>query len=56
MLKAIHAQEDLEAARAKGKAVVAKLRKLKLGRAAELVKKGNLETLTYYSFPSEHWR
>ena len=56
MLKAIHAQEDREAAKTKGKAVVGKLRGLKLGRAAELIKKGLEETLTYYAFPSEHWR
>ena len=56
MLKAIHAQEDREAAKTKGKAVVGKLRALKLGKAAEIVKKGLDETLTYYAFPSEHWR
>ena len=33
-----------------------KLRALKLGRAAEIVAAGVDETLSYYSFPSEHWR
>jgi len=29
---------------------------MKLGRAAEIVAAGVEETLSYYSFPSEHWR
>jgi transposase-like protein len=56
MLKAIHAQEDKPAARKKGQEVAAKLRKLKLARAAEVVESGLEETLPYYAFPSEHWR
>lgn len=56
MLKAIHAQEDKQAARNKGQDVVAKLRKLKLGKAADVVANGLEETLSYYGFPSEHWR
>jgi putative transposase len=56
MLKAIHAQEDKDAACRKGQEVVAKLRKLKLGQAAEVVDHGLEETLSYYGFPSEHWR
>ena len=56
MLKAIHAQEDLEAAQAKSSDVVTKLRAMKLSKAAELVDKSVLETLTYYHFPREHWR
>ena len=39
MLKAIHAQEDKEAAREKAVLVVAKLRRMKLDKAAELVEK-----------------
>jgi transposase-like protein len=35
---------------------VAKLRKLKLGQAAQVVDHGLEETLSYYAFPSEHWR
>lgn len=56
MLKAIHAQEDHEAAKAKAVLVVAKLREMKLGKAAELVATGIEETLQYFQFPSEHWR
>lgn len=56
MLKAIHAQEDLAAARVKAAAVVAKLRELKLGKAADAVEQGVEETLSYMSFPREHWR
>jgi transposase-like protein len=56
MLKAIHAQEDREAARQKAPQVVAKLREMKLGKAAELVEAGIAETLSYYEFPREHWR
>jgi len=56
MLKAIHAQEGLEEARAKVELVAAKLALMKLGKAAELVRQGAVETLTYYAFPAEHWR
>jgi transposase-like protein len=56
MLKAIHASEDLEAARQKAEAVVAKLRELRLGKAAELVERHVEETLVYYRFPAQHWR
>jgi len=56
MLKAIHAQEDLEAAKEKAKAVVEKLKKMKLAGAAGLLEKGIEETLNYYYFPSQHWR
>lgn len=56
MLKAIHAQEDLAAAREKARAVVEKLRVMKLKAAADLVAKNIDQTLTYYHFPSKHWR
>ena len=56
MLKAIHAQEDQQAAIAKAALVVAKLREMKLPKAAELVATGIEETLQYFQFPSEHWR
>jgi putative transposase len=56
MLKAIHAQEDLDEARKKADAVAAKLEALKLRRAAEQVREGSAETLAYYHFPREHWR
>jgi transposase-like protein len=56
MLKAIHAQEDLAAAREKAQAVVAKLETMKLRTAAEKVREGIEETLTYYAFPDKHHR
>ena len=56
MLKAIHAQEDLPAAKEKAVLVVAKLREMKLAKAAETVATGIEETLQYFQFPPEHWR
>ena len=56
MLKAIHASEDIVAAREKALRVGAKLRDMRLTRAAELVESGVEETLAYYQFPEEHWR
>lgn len=56
MLKAIHAQEDKNAALEKGKQVVASLKAKKLPKAAELVERVIAETLTYYSYPASHWR
>jgi transposase-like protein len=56
MLKAIHAQEDVREAERKAKKVVAKLRVMKLEKAAKVVSEGVAETLTYYRFPREHWR
>jgi len=55
MLKAIHAQEDRQAAREKAAAVVAKLRTMKLPKASRAVAEGIEETLSYMSFPREHW-
>jgi putative transposase len=56
MLKAIHAQEDRQAARRKAEDVVAKLEAMKLGKAAQIVREGVDETLSYMRFPTEHWR
>jgi transposase-like protein len=56
MLKAIHAQEDRQAARAKAKDVVARLREMKLTAAAKKVEDSVDETLEYMAFPREHWR
>jgi putative transposase len=56
MLKAIHAQESLEAAGRKATEVVARLCELRLVKAAELVETAVPETLAYYAFPEEHWR
>lgn len=55
MLKAIHAQESRQAAQAKARDVVAKLKAMKLGAAAKLVAEAIDETLAYYAFPSQHW-
>jgi transposase-like protein len=56
MAKAIHASEDVAAAREKAIRVIEKLRGLRLARAAELVEAAVEETLAYYAFPEEHWR
>lgn len=57
MLKAIHAQEDLESARQKASAVVVKLRTMKLKEAAKKIEDGieEWETLTYMNYPRSHW-
>lgn len=55
MLKAIHAQEDRKAAREKGKAVINRLREMKLKEAAAKVEDSLDETLNYMRFPMEHW-
>ena len=56
MLKAIHAQEDRQAAEEKVVAVTKKLKAMKLSNAAKIVEQGASETLSYYDFPSQHWR
>jgi len=56
MLKAIHAQEDRQAAMEKAEAVVRKLEAMKLSKAARTVREGYAETMSYTSFPREHWR
>jgi transposase-like protein len=56
MLKAIHASEDKAAAHEKAEAVIAKLESRKLRQAAQVVRKGIADTLTYYDFPDAHWR
>lgn len=56
MLKAIHAQEDRAAARAKADQVAAKLRDMKLPKVAGWLEETVDETLAYYAFPEEHWR
>jgi len=55
MLKAIHAQENREAALSKAEAVVEKLESMRLSKAAGVVREGIAETLSYYYFPREHW-
>ena len=55
MLKAIHAQEDLESAREKAKLVIEKLKGMKLPEAASRLEKGLEDTSAYMNFPREHW-
>jgi transposase-like protein len=56
MRKAVHAQEDREAARQKADAVVNKRKAMRLNKAASIVESGSEETLAYYAFPATHWR
>lgn len=56
MLKAIHAQESREAAKAKAEEVAGKLRALRLAKVAAWLEETVEETLVYYAFPDEHWR
>lgn len=56
MLKAIHAQENQSEAQKKAASVADALREMRLGAAAKIVDSGIHETLSYFSFPSEHWR
>lgn len=56
ILKAIHVQEDRQAALRKIEDVVEKLKKMKLYEAAREVASSAPETLAYMDFPSEHWR
>ena len=56
MLKAIHAQEDAQAAKIKAASVADKLETMKLYKAAEKVLEGIDETLIYHDFPREHHR
>jgi len=54
MLKAIHAAEDLNAARSKAQEVIEKLAVMRLANAAKTLREGVDPTLTYYHFPREH--
>jgi putative transposase len=56
MLKAIHVQEDRRAADAKAAEIATKLAAMKLPKAAALAVDTVRDTLTYYAFPSAHWR
>lgn len=55
MLKAIHAQENREAAESKSKDVISKLRDMKLRAAADLVENSIHETFAYFAYPPQHW-
>jgi len=56
MLKAIHANESREAALEKARDVQNRLREMKLTKMADWVGETVTDTLSYYSFPNEHWR
>jgi len=55
MLKAIQAQESKEAAKEKAEKVIAKLVDMRLRAAAQTLKEGIDESLTYMAFPRNHW-
>jgi transposase-like protein len=55
MLKAIHAQEDREAAREKAKQISEKLTAMRLTNSAKTLRSGFEETLSYMHYPREHW-
>ena len=55
MLKAIHAQENREAARRKAQKVIQTLKTMKLRTAAALVDSAVRETFTFYAYPPQHW-
>lgn len=55
MLKAIHSQESKTAALQKAEQVAEKLIEMKLSAAAKKLMDGIDETLTYMSFPPQHW-
>ena len=56
MLKAIHAQEDRDAALKKAEDGANKLDAMKLAQAARLVRESVDQTLRSMSFPREPWR
>lgn len=56
MLKAIHAQESAEAATRKAMEVADALESMKLASAAEVLREGIAESVTYYRFPRKHHR
>lgn len=55
MLKAIHAQESREAAKEKAEKVAAKLVDMRLRAAAQTLREGIDESLSYMAFPRGHW-
>ena len=56
MLKAIHAQEDFDAAMSKATDVATKLEEMKLPKAAKQIRETVHESLSYMDYPREHWR
>lgn len=56
LVKTIHSQESRSSSEAKAGFVAQKLKEMKLGKAASIIEKGASETLSYYSFPPQHWK
>ena len=56
MLKAIHAQESADKAKRKAAEVAEELEAMKLRSAAEILREGIDETVTYYRYPRKHHR
>ena len=54
MLKAVHAQENREAAAGKMAAVIVELRAMRLSKPAELLEEHGHETLTFDGYPGSH--
>jgi hypothetical protein len=52
----VHCPMPCSAAENKAREIVARLKAMKLRSAAELVEQKVGETLTYYAYPSTHWR
>ncbi len=55
MLKAIHAQESLQAAQEKAERIVKELQVMRLRKAGDLVASHIQETLTFFGYPQSHW-
>ncbi len=55
MLKAIHAKEGRAPTDEMAKTIIAELRLMKMGKAADRVEQSVHETLTYYAFPDIYW-
>lgn len=54
MLKAIHAQEDVQSAKNKAREISEKLKGMKLPKASKMIDDSIEETFTYMKFPREH--
>ena len=55
MLKAIHAQENRDAAQRKAQEVIRTLKTMKLRTAAVLVDSAVGETFAFFAYPPQHW-
>ena len=55
LVKTIHSQESRGSSEAKALFAVQRPREMKFNKAA-IIEKGTSETLSYYSFPPQHWK